>query len=68
MSTLTAPRFEFAKWLEVELDFTVSNSQARTYLHRLGGTWVAVKKGSYVDAREEPHSLQYETKFIGAAY
>ena len=44
----------------------MSSDQAGVYLHRLGGTWQSVKKGSYVDAHEEPHALRHEAEFLTA--
>ena len=61
---LTAPRF--AKWLQDTFNIDVTSDQAGVYLHRLGGTWQSVKKGSYVDAHEEPYALRHEAEFLTA--
>ena len=59
---MTARRF--AKWLEEELSISVSHQQAVVYLRRLGGSWEAVKKGSYVDNHEAERALEHEREFL----
>ena len=61
---MTAGRF--AKWLEEELGLSVSHQQAAIYLGRLGVSWEAVKKGSYVDNHEAEWALQHEREFLKA--
>ena len=61
---MTAARF--AQWLQEELDISVSHRQAAVYLGRLGVSWEAVKKGSYVDNHEAEWALQHEREFLKA--
>ena len=59
---MTAARF--AQWLQEEFQISASHQQAAIYLGRLGGSWEAVKKGSYVDNHEAEWALQHEREFL----